>query len=908
MVNVGGTVAPRMLVLGRARVGGHVFMRGSGGANKEKFTMLVALAAHEIDAVEQLWLNDTPVTVDGAGWVQTAPYMQTRTESFFIAVGEVAPGEVVTVVDTPGGLGVQITVTSPKARIRAYLGAAGQTADAQVMADFPDLWNSAHRAQGTAYLVCEFFYDETAFPSGIPNVTATVRGARCFDPRTSTTVWTENPALHMRHLLTHPHFGKRAGVTAAEDARISAAANACDVGYNYGAGHVPMYRSGLVLPFGTAARDALDDLAQAMAGQWAYAAGEFHVRAGVYTAPVLALTEADLAVVQRDASGAVSQQGISISTHAARAEQFNTVTPRIWEQAQNYKQVVLAPVKGSALIAADGVELAQEVDLPAVFYGQQAQHVVGVMMRDARDPLTVSAPFKLRAYPLELFDTITLTLPRYGWAGKLFQVVGRQWTLGGAIALTLKETSAAIFQPDAAFVASGYADNTALPRPWDIAPPANLQATSGTAELIKQADGTIITRVRVTWSPIADLTLTQGGSVEVQWALPAATLVWTSATTSAVDTQLHLTGTPDGETILIRARSRNSLAVSDWGTQIAHAVIGKTAPPANVQAVSVSGATVTWTPVQEPDLAGYLLRFQYGENTWWDSAGPLHEGVITESPYTLERVPEGPCTVLVKAVDTSGNVSQDPVFSFYNFPGYSVSNILLSTDQHPTFPGTTTAGTLTAGELLANALDDFYSPPDGPMYLPSAEAMYLPSQYAAMAYEFAVTPADPGTLALQLVITGDYRVEFQTGGAEPMYEPVGDAMFSPVDEALFGTPSAWSLWPGSLEVDGSVQVRFRITLASGELRGEITEVTAVLDVPDITERLAAVAIASGGTRLPITRSYAVIKTVHLTVHSGATATSARIVDKNPTLGPLVQVINASGTAVAGTVDADVYGY
>jgi hypothetical protein len=50
----------------------------------------------------------------------------------------------------------------------------------------------------------EFWYDETAFPSGLPNVTAIVRGARCFDPRTGATAWTQTPALMMRHVLTHP--------------------------------------------------------------------------------------------------------------------------------------------------------------------------------------------------------------------------------------------------------------------------------------------------------------------------------------------------------------------------------------------------------------------------------------------------------------------------------------------------------------------------------------------------------------------------------------------------------------------------------------------------------------------------------------------------------------------------------
>lgn len=961
LVNVASTVQQRLLVLGRVRTGGHVFFRGSVGQYREKFVMLVALAAHEIDAVEQVYLNDVAVTLDVNGYVQTEPYALQRTES---ASATFAPGAAsITLAHTPvagsvkvtvsyyaegGGSGgskmktktlsasvsgntvtlsggpwvrtsglddaaprvsYQYTVTDSKARIRTYLGSAGQTADAQVMADFPGLWTVDHRARGVAYLVCEYWYDETAYPSGLPKVTARVRGARVVDPRTGTTGYTDNPALMARHVLLHPQFGKRSSLTAAEDARIIAAANACDIAHDYGEGAVPMFRAGMAVPFGTAARDVLDDLAQAMGGQWAYAAGEFHLRAGVYTAPVLALTEADLAVARRDAGGATSRQAIGISPHTARADKFNCVAPRIWDAAQDYQQVVLEPVKGSALITRDGVELVQEVDMPAVTYAQQAQHVAGIAMRDARDPLTVTLPFKLTAYRVTLFDTVTLTLARYGWAAKEFVVLGRQWTLDGGLLLTLKETAAAIYQPDAEFVAGGYAQNTALPSPWAIDPPTGLDAASGTAELQLQADGTVLTRVRVSWDAVTDQTILQGGSVEVQWAdMAAPALAWNSTSTSGRDTQLYIPGAADGTTLLIRARTRNQLAASDWGTQIAHTVLGKTEPPANVAAITVSGTQVAFTPVTDVDLAGYKLRFNYSQDTWWDYAAALHDGLITESPYTLERLPVGECTVMVKAVDTSGNESATAAWAVYSFPEPLVANVLLDYPQHPTFPGAVTDGALVGSVLQADALDDFYAPADGPLYLPSTEAMYLPSQYAAMGYEFSVSPTEPGVLRLLVTITGAYRIEYQTGGGEPMFEPTADPMFEPVDEALFGTPSAWQLWPGELAVDGAIEVRFRITLAAGELQGVITEVTAVLDVPDVAERLPAVAVTSGGTRLPITQSYHAIKTVHLTVHSGGTGTSARIVDKDPALGPLVQVINASGTAVAGTVDADIQGY
>src|SRR5690349_22213644 len=74
LANIPGTVAPRELVLGRVRKGGHVFYRTSVGQYKELLIMCIAIAAHEIDAVEQVYFNDQPVTLDENGQVITAPY------------------------------------------------------------------------------------------------------------------------------------------------------------------------------------------------------------------------------------------------------------------------------------------------------------------------------------------------------------------------------------------------------------------------------------------------------------------------------------------------------------------------------------------------------------------------------------------------------------------------------------------------------------------------------------------------------------------------------------------------------------------------------------------------------------------------------------------------------------------
>jgi precorrin-6B methylase 1 len=58
---------------------------------------------------------------------------------------------------------------------------------------------------------------------------------------------------------------------------------------------------------------------------------------------------------------------------------------------------------------------------------------------------------------------VQVTLARYGWTNKTFMVLSRVWDREkGVIRLTLKETTAAIFSPDAAFDPEGYAENTAL--------------------------------------------------------------------------------------------------------------------------------------------------------------------------------------------------------------------------------------------------------------------------------------------------------------------------------------------------------------------------------------------------------------------------------------------------------------
>ena len=383
----------------------------------------------------------------------------------------------------------------------------------------------------------------------------------------------------------------------------------------------------------------------------------------------MTLTDADLAVVNRTASGE-SQSPISISVHKQRNSKFNTVKPTIWDGEQEYKQVAITPLVGAALVTRDGVELTQDVTYPAISYAPQAQHVAGIMMRDARDALVADMPVKLTAYALELFDTVAITLSRYGWSAKAFMVIGRTWNADGSIQLTLKETAATITQMDAGFLAQGFAPNTNLPSPFNVASVGTLTVTSGNAELLLQPDGTIMPRMRISWAPVPDAAVVQNGFVEVQYRPAGSIGVWVSLIVPGSETSAVATDVQAGETYTIRARANTTLATSGWGEEVVHTVQGKSNLSGNYDFFDITFdtdgrriITFGYTGTPPADLAGARIRSVVGyvSSPAWGTMTPLHDGLLTASLDTYNGVP-GAYTFGIVAVDTSGNEASPPLY------------------------------------------------------------------------------------------------------------------------------------------------------------------------------------------------------------------------------------------------------
>lgn len=676
-----GASEPRQIVMGRCRVSGPMFFVGSYGASREHLMFTVALAAHEIDAIEQVYFDDRLVILDGSGnvtgitsketfsistsgaafTVNDTPATGTVTAqavygTTIVALGVSVLGKVVTVTGATAGVtgnceifyqpnpspfnpnpsvsvletialdasgngtltlahppisgsvhitdgagvswtdltpyissivGSLVTVTgSPvvsitasvqyqytdltsRARVRKYLGAPGQAADAAMITNFPGTWTSAHTASGVAYLAVELDYDPTAFPSGLPNISALVRGAKLYDPRTGLTAWSENLALQMRYFALSP-FGGRLPAGTVNDTSVIAAANVCDTSSNYvvnGSTYTrALYKGGIVTKSTGRPQDPLNDLAQGMGGKWAFVDGQLRIKAGSFTTPVMTLDETWLH----------EGQPVHVQAHRARTDVFNVVTATFSDERQNYQVVPMARIAPPAYITEDGTELPLDITLPAVQFSGQAQHVTGIQLRDARASIQLTVLCNMKAYPLELFDVIYVTLSRFGWVNKTFEVQDISWTLSGGIQLSLKETDATVYALGAAFTAFDAGKATRLPSPFSVADIAGLTITSGSGVMATQSDGTVLQRMLATWTAATDPgILDSNGGVEIRYGLAnLPDTQWTSVFADGTMTKAYLPDVQFDKIYAIKARGFNAISTGKWCALVVHKVGG----------------------------------------------------------------------------------------------------------------------------------------------------------------------------------------------------------------------------------------------------------------------------------------------------------------------------------------------
>ena len=204
-ITANGSNLDHQIIYGRTKVAGVRVFDHVSGTDNQYLHRIIAFAGHEIDSFDEIWINDTKVnTVDASGYV-------TR------------------IIDEDGATDnarYDSTVDPSLIRIKEHLGDTAQTVDTDLDSELA-VWTTDHRLRGVAYLYLRFKYSQGAFPDGVPEVTAVIKGKKVYDTRTTTTAWSENPALCIRDYLISD-YGLNAPTSEIDDTLVSAAANVCE--------------------------------------------------------------------------------------------------------------------------------------------------------------------------------------------------------------------------------------------------------------------------------------------------------------------------------------------------------------------------------------------------------------------------------------------------------------------------------------------------------------------------------------------------------------------------------------------------------------------------------------------------------------------------------------------------------
>lgn len=461
------------------------------------------------------------------------------------------------------------------------------------------------------------------------------------------------------------------------------------------------------------------------------------------------------------------------------------------------------------------------------------------------------------------------------------------------------------------------------PSRWSKGKPATpsvLGLRSDEAVLQQLSDGSLVPRIAVAF----EAQMLRGVvpvTVRVQVREQTSGAEWLIAGSApASEGVVYATDVAEGVAYEVRVQAVSSLGIgSGWSTAVTHTVIGKLTDPPDVPSLLRDGSMLRWTYPDAPlDLAGFLVRFARNASASWNTAQPAHEGTLTTAEYDMSRYAGAETLWLVRAVDTGGRMSSTPARLVADIGGPEITNIVDEIDLRAMgWPGSHDGEVDGEGNLSAIASTLAYG---GGAWAEQTVILDLSQPvpvdtHLPLTYEFGFLMPDEAMDAA-LSVSVEYDGQLLSLGYAPPSSVLayGCGSWANLQATTdFGAQAypdpVWSPMPASVsgpQAGGVHQLRISLLGGDGEVR--IRQCRVLLDVPDQIEEFEDVAVPDEGVRLVLERNYRSIRQVLLTVQDdGGSGASARIIDKSIVPGPLVQVLDATGAPVAGTIDARVRG-
>ncbi len=388
----------RKIVYGKMRVGGQVVFISNSGDDNKYLHMAIAFASHEIESYEEIWFNDKKV------WTLSGGFQS--------------------------DWGTYVTIDRK-------FGTDGQAASTDLV-NANVLWTTNHKLSGIAYIAFRLEWDTDKFPQGVPNITAVLKGKKVYDPRSSSTGWSQNPALCLRDYMLDDKYGLGEVTANIDSTALTTAANLCEEQVTLDAGGTQdRYRCNGVIETGNQIRANIEQLLASMGGMLTYSGGKYFIDGAEYKTPTLTFTEADVV------------SDIQTQTKQSRRGIYNGVKGIFVSEEKNYKVLDYPPQISSTYATEDGDPIYLDMALPFVTNNTQAQRLAKIALLKSRQQVVINMTVNLKGLQVKIGDTINVTNDRLNYSSKVFQVIDYSLAIAddGALAVNLAciETAAAIY-------------------------------------------------------------------------------------------------------------------------------------------------------------------------------------------------------------------------------------------------------------------------------------------------------------------------------------------------------------------------------------------------------------------------------------------------------------------------------
>lgn len=444
--------ASRKIIYGRARVGGTIVFIDTTGNDNEYVHLVIAIAGHEIDAFEEIYFNDEKVW-DNGNFV--SPW------SNYIHFG---------------------------------LHDGSQTTADSTLVSESTKWTVDHKLLDTAYIYARLKWDNEQYSNGLPNISALVRGKKVYNPSTSTTEWSQNPALIVRDYLLDSKYGLAESASNINSAALASAQSVCDEDVTLNAGGTQKrFTCDGVIDTGTSRQGNIEGLLTSMAGRLIHSGGEYFISASEYVAPTVTIDES------------VMVGAIQIKTKQSRRSLYNGVKGVFNSEDDKYQTADYPPVISSSYSVEDGDPIYLDMPLAFTTNHVRAQRIAKRVLLQSRQQAQIIVPCNLAALKFKAGDTIMVTNQKIGWSSKIFEVTGYNLDISPTGGLVVNvdaiETSSTIYDWNASeesvYLGGGEVDI------YDgkAVPPTSVQAS---AETYINGDGMPMPQIGVSWIASAD--------------------------------------------------------------------------------------------------------------------------------------------------------------------------------------------------------------------------------------------------------------------------------------------------------------------------------------------------------------------------------------------------------------------